>query len=647
MIQISEFPRPLNDNGRGLHWSASPYHLKGHELDYWLAELQAMKIKWLKVLDDGGGSSEELCARLVEIGIMPVVRLYIGNPGHIGPRNTQAIRRLLDIGAQYFETNNEPDLALEWPDGKVPKDWLQIVVDNFILDASEIINLGGFPAFPAMGVGTICNPFELIAKRGRQDLFDNGVWVAIHNYTLNHPLDYPYDEVNQLGKVLTLAEYEASRWGWDQDALETINRLRREGANPGDTIREDATCWGGYQLTDELVRAAFGHSVPIMSTEGGCVIGDRQDGRYPRNDAQRHREVTLWIQDFLLTSAPDWYFTVFHWLIANNAMGQSRPGWETQCWYGGWWDKEFGLSGKLPTVDALKATADVVRGGVMADGVIEGRVLDWEGKPVAGREIVAYRDGTPLNPPDAGGGMRSTRTAADGRYRLWGLPGGTYALQIEGTLGEVIQDLTITSHGTWTRILTVPTDLSCIVGRVIDSNGALRAMQTVMLYQGTPFIGSTVTGSDGNYHFMDPVAGEYRLQVTGADPRNVRHDGRKHAMVDFVVPAGQQFELRLIKRVAGPGRAAFFGQILDEVGGPIDGVKIEMSWTGAKPGTVFPTALTGQDAGKARGYFEFVHTRGTFAVRLVDAPWPAEAAEGLIEECVEVVWQLRLREGTA
>jgi protocatechuate 3,4-dioxygenase beta subunit len=611
MISLADFPRPKDDNGRGLHWSASPYHLSGHELDFWMNELQAMKIKWVKVIDDGGGSSLELCGRLVDIGIMPVVRLYIGNPGHVQPRNLEAIRRLIDVGAFYFETNNEPDLALEWPDNKVPKDWLQIVVDNFIYDATEIINLGGFPAFPAMGVGTIVNPFELIVQRRRQDLFENGAWLAIHNYVLNHPLDYPYDEVNQRGRPLTQEEYDQNRWGWDQDKIETINRLRKEGVSSGETIHEDATCWLAYSLWNEQLTTAFGHSVPIMSTEGGVVIGDRQDGRYPRNDAKRHQEVTLWIQDFLLNSAPAWYFTVFHWLIANNAMGQNRPGWETQAWYGNWWDKEFGLNGHLPTVDALKGAAARNRGDALADGLLRGIVLDNLGKVAVGRRISAVKDGRVV---------RETVTSAMGQYRLWGLPPGAYALTVEGVTGFPASNLSVTQHSALMQDLTLPGPISGVGGRIVDSNGAPRPMQTVNLYQGALFAGSTVTEKQGYYGFTSMASGVYRLEVTGAVPQQTRLDGLHPATLDFTVPADQKYELRLLTRRLLPktesqGRHAFYGQVLDEAGGPIDGVKIEMSWTDAARGTVFPTALTGADAGKARGYFEFIHTGGEFRLR--------------------------------
>ncbi len=126
-MRIDEFPRPKGNNGRGIHWSASIYHPTGATLDSWLAQLQAMKIKWVKVLDDSGGSSLELCQRLLAADMMPVVRLYRPepNPGSIGGREQDTIRRLVAAGVRYFETNNEPDLNVEWKDGQAPANWLE------------------------------------------------------------------------------------------------------------------------------------------------------------------------------------------------------------------------------------------------------------------------------------------------------------------------------------------------------------------------------------------------------------------------------------------------------------------------------------------------------------------------------------------
>ena len=647
MFRLQDFPHPKDDNGRGIHWSASPYHLSGSELDYWLNELLAMGIKWVKVLDDGGASSYELCRRLVDIDMMPVVRMMIGNPGHVQTRNLEAVRKLLDVGAMYFETNNEPDLALEWADGIVPQNWLEIVVDNFIVDATAIIELGGHPAFPAMGVGTIVNPFDLVVQRGRKDLFDNGAWLAIHNYVINHPLDYPYDAVNQTGKQLTEAEYQATRWQWDTDPLSVINRLRNEGVHSGATIYDDATCWLAYSLWNEQVVSAFGHSVPIMSTEGGLVVGDRQDGRYGRNNAARHQEVTLWVQDFLLTGAPTWYFTVFHWLIANRLMAQDRPGWETQCWYTNWWDQEFGLQGRLPTVDALKATPSRIRSDATADAVIEGQ-LTGSGTQVANdRRMQARVDGVVV---------RETASRPDGFFRLSGLPSATYAVTVDGVLGAVALDLEVASHSRLVRQVQLPAPNSAAGGQVTDMQGTPAAMQTVVIKQNGTAIASTVTDWQGYYAFGILAAGTYTIELPDLTPRIVELDGRTPVTVNLVSPAGRDYTFRLVTKRLLPqseslGMHSFFGYVRNELGDPIDGVKIQMSWTDADDGTVFPTTLSGSDAGRARGWFEFVHTRGEFQLSLLDIPWPAEQADKLWTTGLpgqgptdsvsyEVIWQM-------
>ena len=190
---ISEYPRPPLDNGRGIHWSASIYHPSGDNLQYWMNELKAMQIKWVKVLDDGGMSSLELCQTLLDNDMMPIVRIYRErpNPGNINGGEIDAIRRLVEIGVHYFETNNEPDLPAEWKNNRKPDNWLDIVVDNFVHDADFIHSVGGLPGFPAMGADSQAKGLAKVVERGRRDIFERGAWLAIHNYTLNHPLNYP------------------------------------------------------------------------------------------------------------------------------------------------------------------------------------------------------------------------------------------------------------------------------------------------------------------------------------------------------------------------------------------------------------------------------------------------------------------------
>ena len=139
-------------------------------------------------------------------------------------------------------------------------------------------------------------------QKGRRDLFERGCWVAIHNYTLNHPLDYPYDDVNQTGRPLTQEEFDEyarwqyshlsyaqiqaqgiplsaedyakfNRWAWDGRSMEMVNQVRASNQNPGQTVLQDANCFNGYRAAGTMMFDALGFHVPVISTEGGPVVG--------------------------------------------------------------------------------------------------------------------------------------------------------------------------------------------------------------------------------------------------------------------------------------------------------------------------------------------------------------------------------------
>ena len=282
-MRIEDFPRPRDDNGRGVHWSARLYHDAVYpSQDYWVDQLRAMKIKWVKLLDDGGGSGIPLAQKLLAADIMPVIRIYMAelNPSTLGGRELDTVERYVAIGVRYFESNNEPDLPAEWRNNQMPDNWLDIVVDNFIRDADAVLSRGGLLALPAMGPGSRDNPVSMVVQKGRRDIFENGCWVAIHNYTLNHPLDYPDDSVNQLGQPLTQAEYDAyarwqyshltydqivamgiplsrddyfkyNRWAWDARSMEMVNQVRAANKRPGSTVYDDPNCFRGYQAAQD------------------------------------------------------------------------------------------------------------------------------------------------------------------------------------------------------------------------------------------------------------------------------------------------------------------------------------------------------------------------------------------------------------
>ncbi len=635
-MRLEDFPRPKDDNGRGVHWSARLYHPRGPELDFWIAELQAMKIKWVKVLDDSGGSSLELCQRLLAADIMPIVRLYreAPNPGHIGGREEDTLSRLIAAGVRYFETNNEPDLPAEWKGGYLPENWLDIVVDNFIYDADRIIAMGGLPALPAMSPGKKHDALALVVRKGRGDLFEKGAWIAIHNYTLNHPLDYPYDDVNVHGKPLTQEEYDAAlreevvpespSFAWDNQPIELINQWRAADKNPDASLEKDPSCFLAYILANEAAVSLLGFPVPVISTEAGPVVNWRDDRRYPRVSPRLHRDWLVRIFQFMQEQAPPWYFAVCPWLLASYRMGDFNPTWEQMSWYTNWYDRRFGLHGELPAVAALKAlpSRPRVAGGT---AILRGVARSQAGKPIADLNLTLQKDGRDV---------AYATTGADGTFLFASLASGTYDLAYAGRI--VHRGATVTEGQVTVLELTLSGgERSLITGRVRDVNQVPRTGVLVELRRDGALLNTAATETNGRFAFTGLTAGTYWVDTEGAMAAQVVLDGWDTAEVELIVPAAIGFRYRVITKRLLPreetaNRSSFFGRVLDAGGNGLNGVRLRMTWTNPGPGTQFPETRSGQDPFKPAGNYEFIHTAGEFQIQVVQGDWPSDVADGLI-----------------
>jgi len=344
-MDLKDFPRPANGSHRGIHWSASVYHPTGSSLDWWINELLAMNIKWVKLLDNGGGSSKHVCQKLLTKDIIPIVRIYRPrpNPGHLGEQEKQTISELVALGVRYFESNNEPNLPVEWQEGEWQNGGRpELVMQHWLQDAKAIIARGGYPAFPALAQcsqhsehGSIpwyIKAFQWLDEHAHADalnVFDNGAWIAVHDAVLNHcykdddgiwHFDYPYDPICQ------------------QD-------------QPGKTIMDDDNSLIGHRVPAKLLQDHFGLQVPVISTEGGVFAprgGWQQlDTRYPGYNNDGHAERTVAMFQWLRTNAEDYFFAMCPWLIANERMGHIDPAWTEDAWYR--------MDRELPVVAAVKA----------------------------------------------------------------------------------------------------------------------------------------------------------------------------------------------------------------------------------------------------------------------------------------------------
>ncbi|MBX3050002.1 MAG: carboxypeptidase regulatory-like domain-containing protein [Caldilineaceae bacterium] len=641
-MQLSDYPRPPDDNGRGVHWSARIYHPSGSDLDFWISELTAMHMKWIKVLDDGDGSSLELCRRLLDAGMMPVVRLFRErpNPGRIGGREVSGVRKLVAAGVRYMETNNEPDLPAEWEKNHKPDNWLDIVVDNFIYDADIVTGEGGLIAVPAMGPGGRDNAIERVMQQGRGDLFEKGCWLAIHNYTLNHPLDYPDDPVNQMGQPLTREEFERHpAWSWDHRSMEMINARRARDKNPGQTLAEDAACFRGWEWAGQLMFHTLGRHLPVISTEGGPVVGWGDDLRYNKITPDQQAEMQIGITRFLQESAPEWYFSCCTWLLASRALGDFNPTWEQMSWYTDAWNERFGLAGRLPIVQALKELPPVVRPELR------------RGTASLTATIVRGDNGQPLpNIPVAlesttvGSGSFRRRipatTDGEGHISLEQVPADSYQLLLFDT---VLGQVTLADGETEHLDLAAQTgQRSTLRGKVTDPTGAIQPGLAVSLHQTNPnrLVAQTKVDAGGSYEFGDLTAGIYALHVApgteqATERRGIDIDGWENEEQNLSVPQAAKLRYQVTsKKLLSPQETGnenkIQGQVLDAEGKPLDGKIIRMRWTGAAPETNFPTVKSGQDPFKPRGYFSFIHTPGVFAVEVMDPAHESEVADNLI-----------------
>ncbi len=635
-MRIQDFPRPKDDNRRGIHWSATVYHPAGAALDFWITELQTAHIKWVKLLDDSGGSSLELCRRLLAADIMPVVRLYRlePNPGTIGGREEDTLRRLIAAGVRYFETNNEPDLPGEWKGGHMPANWPDVVIDNFIHDADKIIGMGGLPALPAMGVGSKDNPVAIVVAKGRADIFDKGAWVALHNYTLNHPLDYPYDAVNQEGAPVSQEEYDRlGSWAWEGRPREQINAWRMSDKNPGATLEQDATCFLAFHLADQMIQQTLGHPVPLISTEGGPVIGWKDDRRYPRLDPHTHAEWVVALNDFMQggrqihgLSCPDHYFAMCHWLIGNYRLGFMAPGWESQSWYSDWWNQDFGLQGELPVVAAVKAMPNIiVDSGNRA--VIAGQLLRADTlEPLPDLTVDALSQGQPAV---------SAISGADGAFRIERLAPGIYDLAVT-PWGVVRRGVTAADGPAAAVSIRLAGGLNSVLsGKVLDRGGNPQVGVRVLLRRDGADVGATPSGGDGGFRFAGLPLGSYRLILPDITIAGIALDGWNTKTLKLTtgsVTGGNRYTVatrRLLSEVETAGRRSFFGTVTDADGKPLRGVKIEMAWQGAEAGAQFPTTTTGRDPSKPAGCYEFLSSPGNFALRVTQGDWPSDTAADL------------------
>jgi hypothetical protein len=359
---LADYPRPEGDNGRGLHGSPTNQPLPKAVVDYFTPELRAMNIKWFKFLQDDAPEVTDpyLIEQLTASGIEPIMRVYkpFNNPYEHLP---EMVPQAVELGVHYFELYNEPNVAGPaggWREGEPIN--VERMVDLWLAAAQEVHAAGGHPSLPPLaGGGTMDDMIFLrqflagVRARGQAHILP-GAWLALHNYFLNHPLDYPTDPVNVNDVPLT--EAEIAERGLSPEQVEVINHARRIAKLPrdqggfwvGNTLDEDSNAFRKYDAYAKVFYRRFGYYLPVIGTEGGAIIGAAEDPRYPPVREEDLTELTLAAYHAVLDDAPPYFFAQTPWLMANRAGEHEDERFEQAAWYK---DREGTV---LPVVEALK-----------------------------------------------------------------------------------------------------------------------------------------------------------------------------------------------------------------------------------------------------------------------------------------------------
>jgi hypothetical protein len=336
-MQLSEYQ--WSQNPRGMHNEGA--FKKLHRERY-----QPLQLGWMKLVA-GGEEFIEDAQWMLSVNITPIVRIYREHPGAmpIDDHLTFYWKRYADIGVKWFEFYNEPNFAdPEWPGGiKNGVRWDNIdevirpLCENWLNFAEYIVNLGCYPAFPALGEASNepdSSPLWMDALLGyiRDNLRDRfinvanrGMWFATHPYTLNHF----YQEIPGGGpKSQRPPEAQnGTEGGWH---FEYPYDPIMQGVDPGRSVYPRSTPAAPYGDPNGLIAMGEGlngrlkewfgiNPLPVVGTEGGVYPlpnpGEtvRPDGNFLGYDARSHGEATVALFNWMAIQAPEWMFGLTLW----------------------------------------------------------------------------------------------------------------------------------------------------------------------------------------------------------------------------------------------------------------------------------------------------------------------------------------------
>lgn len=310
------------------------------------------KMGWAKLVVGGNeyvGAAEQLIANQC----MPIIRIFRENMGAITPPEVwyENYKEYIRAGCRWFELYNEPNLDGEWPQGSwgpaVDVNWdneeevVGPMMDNWLTWAERVIDLGGYPAFPALADSAEKRHSTVLwLEAFLQYLYENhdqrfrtvatnGLWLGTHPYIVNHYYQEPPGGPEHIARPYYQQRADQDGWHFEYPYDPLQQRY-----DPGRSV------FGGTSLTpygdpnglvssgeafQVLLKKYFNIGpVPVVGTEGGIWKIPKPDEnpylidkRYPPFSHDSHAEATLAMFRWIAEEAPPWFFGLTMWTEAD------------------------------------------------------------------------------------------------------------------------------------------------------------------------------------------------------------------------------------------------------------------------------------------------------------------------------------------
>ena len=501
-MELHDYPRPADDTGIGIHWCAGVSAAAPEMVEtFWLRELVELGVKWVKIADQRGALA--LSRALLAAQIMPIVQIVRegAGGGRLSAGELEEVERLVEAGVRYFELDSEPDGTALWGRERLPADALAVTARAAAANMEAILERGGLPAIPALTPEGDWRLAEEIVRVGGEALFDEPIWLAIHNYSSNRPPHFPGEAAHSGGaqpgrEFYAALAAEAWQGGQLSEEDEVGHRPEEKGKQPAgpdgdapDNWGEHAAAaategqaprqgvyWRAFERLNSEVERLIGRSLPILSTASGYLMNENSDPRYPATTRTLHAAQTLEICRAMMGTsrhtppAPDYYFCTAFWLLAHGALQGSGSVDEQNAWYsslhleGGREEREeerglvslpagpvpvaetFGWS-TLPIVALLKAEPKRPRAG-REESPPQGPVPSPRyGLQPTGNGVLSGKvrggAGAHVRLTHSDGFAYESMARTSGVYRFVNLPEGRYSLEVTDPAGSRVEGIDI------------------------------------------------------------------------------------------------------------------------------------------------------------------------------------------------------------